>query len=446
MKKIVVLSIIASFFALANNSVTNLKLNQTSEIDNSSNINNGATVSQGQTDIKNSSNVENVTITQHDNTIDNTQISGTNSEVYQGLTIVNNSRLENAELSSDNSIKDVNIINGKSIITQGNLIIGGESNVTGVAPTGGGGGFGGIGGGTGGTTGDNIEITQENKLQDTTMQNSIIHQGLTTINNGATVSSTFKLNQENTIKVADFSTNEMNASTIQQGVTHINGGVTENVQQTIINVVEDVTLDASQISQSSMNFTSSTISNINNDNDDGNPDDRNRVTNTHLSTGATLDQSNITAVNSSIDRLYKQKTDGLDENNWVHTVTIDNSKVKQSILNATNESNLINITYKKEDMPEIYSAPNLVYNSKALNHSNFLQDVSEFNQARMENIVFNRGNSINTVNADNSTIKQFNVTVKNSDFTNSNLRASSILGGVNTNNAEISQGSTIITD
>ncbi|SFV70092.1 Autotransporter adhesin [hydrothermal vent metagenome] len=446
MKNIILLSVVATSFVLGANVVNDLEIDQINKVHSNSSFSNGATVSQGQTDIQNNSNVNDVSILQRDganagNLIENTTISGTNSELHQGLTSIDNSRLDYADLESDNTVRRVEVTSGKSTITQGNLIIGGDSNISGSAGSTGG-GFGGIGG----STGENLEITQINLLEDTSIKNSNIHQGHTVINSGAEVSKTFKLNQNNSITLLDATGNDINASTLTQGITNISGGITSDIEQNIRNIMEDITVDGSTIKQSSINFSNSTVSNINNNNNEGNPDDRNRVTKTEALNDSTIKQSSINLDESTIDGLYKQETDGLNENNWIHTVTVDDSTVKQSTLNAINDSHVTNVTYKKESMSEIYSAPNLVYNSDALNNSNFLQDVSELNYGDIEDTTFNRGNSINTVNADNSTVKQFNITVNNSALRSSNLRASSITGGVNLTNANLSQGSTIITN
>jgi hypothetical protein len=444
MKRIVVLSLIGSSFLLAENIVNDLEIEQINKVRSNSTFSNSTMVSQGQTVIENNSNVEDVHILQKTgnnagNLIEETTLSDT--EVNQGFTMVNSSTLHHVELDSDNTIRRVNTSEGTSLISQAALIVGGDSNASGTAGTSGG-GYGGIGG----TTGENIEITEDNLLEDTEIKASVIHQGLTQIKNGADVLSTFKLNQTNTITVVNATGNDINASTLTQGETNIDGGTTTNIEQKIKNVMEDITVDGSTVQQSSMNFASSDVSDINNNNSESDWDDRNRVTNTTVLNGSVIDQSSINVDGSTIDGLYKYETDGLPENNWIHTVTIDNATIKQSSLTATNGSNVVNVTYKKENMGEIYSAPNLVYDSKALNQSKFLQDVSTLDNGDITDTTFNRGNSINVVNADNSIVKQFNVTVDNSSLSSSNLRASSIIGGVNFNNAVMSQGSTIITD
>jgi len=441
MRKIIILSLIASF-ALAENSVTNLTIDQINKIQTSSNFSNGAMVSQGQTDIKNNSNVAEVSITQRvgtdaGNLIEDTNINGTNSEVYQGLTSVDNSRLEHVELTSQNKLKGVTVTGGKSTIRQANLIIGGESNATGTA------GGGGSGMGMGGA-GENLEITQTNTLQDTNIQNSVIDQGLTVINNGADVSNSFILKQTNTINRASASgKNSVDTAKITQGITTISGGITTNIIQTIENVIEDIEIDTSKVSQSTMTLTDSTVSNINND-VGSDIDDKNRISFVTATNDSNIIQSNIDINASTINGLYKSDRGGLEENNWMHTVTVTNSDIKQSNFKATNHSDVTNLTYQTHESG--VNAINLIYNSSAINNSEFSQDVTEIDNGDLENNTFTRANTMNHVIASNSKLKQFNIEVINSTLNNSELTQQGLLYNVNTTGANLSQGSTIITD
>ena len=441
MKKLIVLSIIASF-ALADNTVTSLTVDQKNEIFNNTNISNGATISQGQTDIKNGSNVNSVTITQRygtdaGNSLENTTITGTNSEVYQGLTSVDNSRLEHAELTSQNKLKGVTVTGGKSTIRQANLIIGGESNATGTA--GGAGGNMGMGG-----SGENLEITQTNTLQDTNIENSVIDQGITVINNSADVSKSFKLKQTNTINRASANgRNSVDNSKITQGITTISGGTTQDIIQTIENVIEDIGVDTSNVSQSTMILTDSTVSNINND-VGSDIDDKNKISFVTATNDSNIIQSSIDINASTVNGLYKSDRGGLQENNWIHTVTVTNSDIKQSNFNATNHSDVTNITYKTHESG--IDAINLIYNSSAINNSEFYQDVTELNNGELENNTFTRANTLNHVIADNSKVKQFNIQVSNSTLNNSELIQQGLFFNVNTTNANLSQGEVSITD
>ena len=440
MKKIIILSVVSSF-VLAGNIVNDLEVDQKNEVTNSSSLSNSVTVSQGETNIQNNSNVENVDILQRDgseagNLIDNSTINGAYSEVYQGLTSVDSSTLYNTQLTSKNTIQRVNITNGKSVIRQGNLIIGGDSNLSGTAGSGGGGmGMGG--------SGENLEITQTNLLKDTDIQNSFINQGVTTINNHADVSISFKLDQTNTINRASATGhNDVNSSQLQQGVTKISGGDTSNVVQTIQNVMEDITVDGSSINQSSITLTDSTVSNINSD-ASSSIDDKNRVSYTTATNNSNIEQSSINISSSTVDKLYKSDRGSLQENNWIHTVTIDNSKIQQSNFNVNNGSDISNVTYLTHSSG--VNANNLVYNSTA-NDSELNQDTTTLDNANLDNNTFTRANTINHVVADNSNLKQFNIEVSNSNLDNSDFKQQGLYWNVTANNANMSQGSTIITD
>jgi len=100
--------------------------------------------------------------------------------------------------------------------------------------------------------GKNIKITEINVLKNTNINNSIIHQGLITINNQTSISNTFKRTQQNRIKqVSSTRRNSETNSTIIQGHIEISGVNTSNTEQNIKNVIKDITIDDS-IQQSSM--------------------------------------------------------------------------------------------------------------------------------------------------------------------------------------------------
>ncbi len=440
MRNIILLSVVTTSFIFGANVVNDLTVDQKNEINNNSNFSNGATVSQGQTDIQNNSNVDSVNILQRDGTdagnlIENTDVTN-QSGLYQGYTYIENSKLHNTDLESKNHVKNVTVTDG-SLVGQSILLIGGDSNVSGTAGSGGGGmGMGG--------SGENLKITQTNLLQDTNIKNSFVVQGLTYIDNGADVSNTFKLEQTNTINRASASgTNDINASELTQGVTNISGGTTTNIEQTIENVMEDITVDRSHISQSTIKLNNSDVSNINNG-ASSSIDDKNRVSYVTARNNSNIDQSTIDIDTSSVNGLYRDDRGVLEENNWIHTVTVDNSDIRQSNFSATNSSDVLNVTYTTHESG--INATNLVYNSTATNNSKFNQDVTELNHGVLTNTTLNRANTLNTVTADNSKLKQFNVQVTNSTLENSDLSQQGLMYNLNTTNANLSQGSTVITD
>ena len=428
MKNIILLSVATSFLFGAS-VVNDLEVDQKNKTVGST-MSNGATVSQGQTDIHHNSNVANVNILQRDGTdagnlIEDTTVSDT--ELYQGLTYVDNSRLYDVDLKSKNSVKNVN--SDESRIGQAILLVGQNSNVIGTPPNG-----MGIGG-----TGENLEITQTNLLEDTDVKNnSLILQGLTAIYNGADVSATFKLEQTNTINRANANgTNDINASTLTQGLTTVSDGTTNNITQTIENVMEDIDVDNSHISQSTLQLNDATVTNIN-------IDDKNRASYVTARANSDINQSTISVDTSNVNGLYRNDRNGAQENNWVHTVTVDNSDIKQSHLHAINHSNVANVTYTTHN--SVINATNLIYDTTATNNSELNQDVTELDNGDLINTTLNRANTINHVTANNSKLEEFNVKVTNSTLENSNLSQQGLIYNLYTTNANLSQGSTIISD
>ena len=438
MKNIILLSVVTTSFIFGANIVNDLTVDQKNKTVGST-LNNSSTVLQGQTDIQNNSDVNNVNILQRDGTeagnlIENATISN-ESGLYQGYIYIKKSKLHNADLKSKNHVKNLTATD-ESIIGQGILVIGGESNVTGTAGSGSGGmGMGG--------SGENLEITQTNLLQDTDSKNSFIVQGLTAIYNGADVSNTFKLEQSNTINRASASgKNDINASELTQGITNISGGTTTNIEQTIENVMEDITVDGSHISQSTIQLKNSDVSNINNG-ASSSIDDKNRVSYV-TARDSSIDQSNIDIENSRVNGLYRDDRGGLQESNWIHTVTADSSDIIQSNFSAINSSDVSNVTYTTHDSG--VNAINLVYNSTITNKSEINQDETKVNDGQLTNSTLNRANTINSVTSDNSKLKQFNIKVTNSTLDHSNLSQQGLIYNLDTTNANLSQGSTTITD
>ncbi len=437
MKNIMLLSIVTTSFIFGANIVNDLTIDQKNKAI-SSTLNNSSTVSQGETIIKNNSNIDNVSILQRDGTeagnlIENSTLN--NTGLYQGLTHIKNSTLHNTNLESNNIVKNVNV--DSSFVEQGILKISEESNVTGTSGSSSGMGIG--------SSGDNLKITQANSLKDTDIKNnSFLLQGKTLIYNGADVSNTFKLNQTNSIKRASANgTNDINSSELIQGLTTIIGGTTSNIEQTIENVMEDITVDGSHISQSTIKLNNSDVSNINND-ASSSIDDKNRVSYVTARNNSDIDQSNINIDTSHINALYINDRNGVEENNWIHTVTVDSSNIKQSDINVTNNSDIVNITYTTDTSAE--NATNLVYSSTFFNNSKINQDITEINGGELTYNTLNRANAINNLTSDNSILKQFNIKVTNSTLDNSNLSQQGLMYNLNTTNANLSQGNTIITN
>jgi len=441
MKKIVILSLIASSFLLSANIVNDLKIEQINKVNSNSNFSNGATISQGTVDIQNNSNVEDVYILQQigssaGNLVESTTISGTNSELHQGLTRVDSSTLHHANLNSNNKVIHVTVTGGKSTITQANLIIGGDSNVSGTAGTGGGNPWD-----PPGASGENLEIIQNNILEHTNISDSSLHQGLTVINNDATVSNSFKLEQNNNMS-SNAINNDTN-STITQGLTSISGGDTSNIKQKISNTIQNITVDGVNIEQSSIKLINSTVSNINNNNDDTTDDDINEI-NTLTATDADIVQSSIRSNSSTIDNLQKSNRGDVSKNNAILNLTLNDSTAKQSIIDAQNGSDVKNVTYNAGNLSSY--AINGIYTSTVNSNSNLKQDVTELNNGDLKDTTLDRVNTISLATVNNSNLKQFNIQVTNSTLENSNFTQNGLIWQVNATDALISQGSLIISD
>jgi len=451
-KASILLSALASF-ALSGNIVNDLEIEQINKVRSNSTFSNDVNVSQGTTNITDNSNIEDVHILQKDgnsagNLIENTTINGNNSELHQGLTSINRSTLHYAELTSKNKVNGITVTGGKSTITQGNLIIGGDSNVSGIAGSSGGDPWG------GGGTGENLEITQTNLLENSHIDTSILHQGLTTINDDASVSITFKLNQENTIsRVTSGDNNIGGSSKILQGITDIAGGDTTFVVQYIENEIVDVSLDGSRIRQSSIKLKDSTVSNINTGNGT-NVDDKNLIEDITATNGSTVTQSSIDINASSVSGLYKSEIGSAGKNLEYHNLlkdvdNLNNSHIQQSIFRATNNSDILNVEYvnsKNVNSGAWIEANNHIQDLNNIQNSKLNQDVTELDNAKLKETDIDRLNTMWTVSASSSELNQNRLIVTKSTLENSTLNQDNLIYDLTATNTNLSQGSTIITD
>ncbi|MCK4442388.1 MAG: hypothetical protein KAU90_10305, partial [Sulfurovaceae bacterium] len=211
MKKIIGLSLL-TILLMAQESVTNLKLEQVNKIIDSTFSEEGIK-SQGTTDIDDGAFVDNVYILQKPsidedepgNLIIETTVTSSGTEIHQGLTHVKNgAKLQDAKLESINEINNLTAIGGESYISQANVIVGEDSNVTNLVNSG-------NGNSVGDGTADKFSISQKNSIQDTNIKNTTIHQGLIVIDNGANASG-LEISEQNRIRRSDGSgQNEINA-------------------------------------------------------------------------------------------------------------------------------------------------------------------------------------------------------------------------------------------
>jgi len=443
MKRIIILSTVVSSFIFATSTVEDLTLNQISETTDDTTITNNAYISQGKTDIENGSNVKSVTITQEDsgdagNLIKNSSVAGNNSEVHQGYTSINNGTLNYAEITSQNELSGVTITGDKSVIRQGNLIIGGASTVAGSSGSGGP-GF------PGGGVANNIVINQQNYLKESSISDSNISQGVTEVNGGANVSLNFNLNQINDISVD----NTITSSNIRQGVTTISGGSVSDIENSVKNKIETSNISGLNINQSTISIKDSTVKNINNNNDIDNIDEKNRITQAE-GENSNINQSTIDIENSLVDGIHRQERPNISspegQNNWIYDLTLNGSDINQSAFISKNGSTASNITYTLNSAINSAAVNNLY--SSTVNNSTINQDVTELNNASItgENNI-DRLNIVNSVTAEEgSHISQSGLIVTDSQASNLNLSGYNIIYNNSLNSANLSQGETIITN
>ena len=273
MQKTILLSLIVTSLVTGANTVDILTIDQKSKITSSSSIDN-ATVHQGKTEILGTSDVEDVTIkqngTSNGNLIENSDISGkyTNSlSVLQGIVKIENSSATNLRFESENRIKNVELVD--SLIEQGSFTMT-DSNATDSATdnadfeainiverTS-------VNAGTDvnateikqavvtlstGAKTDNLELEYLNKILDSSIQDTKVHQGILKVENA----------NLDTLLVKDTdgasNKNTLNASTIEGGsllqssIYIYNQANVQNLRSKSTNLVDASDSTSSTISQ-----------------------------------------------------------------------------------------------------------------------------------------------------------------------------------------------------
>ena len=277
MKKTIIISLVISSLLMGANTVDNLTIEQENRISSSSTINN-ATVHQGKSEIIGSSDVDKVSILQKGsedgNVIDNSDIIGSDTEktiVYQGLTHIKNSKVENIELESINKIMNVNAIHDATTIKQGNFIIN-DSNAT-------------------DSSGVDVDIDSLNRIK------------------GSSVTSNM----------------DINASDIQQAVTLItNGAKVDGLALQYKNEIIESDLDSVEIYQGTLDVNSSEVHELYVESSDGDDKSIQLINSTNV-TGGSIHQNSIYVSNNAHVNIMKVYTTNKIENS-----TLTNSNISQS--------------------------------------------------------------------------------------------------------------------
>ena len=450
MKKIIGLSLL-SMVLVAQESVSHLKLEQVNKIIDSTFSENGVK-SQGSTDIEADAFVDNVHILQKPsaneevagNLILNTTITSSGSELHQGLTTVKSgAKLQDAKLESINSMNNLKATSGESFVSQANVVIGEDSNVTKLISS----ANENI---SGDGTANKFLIFEENSIQDTNIRNTTIHQGLIVVKDGADVSN-LNITQKNSIRRSSMSgQNEINATEVTQGQIKISDGVGRNISQSVENRIDNLMVnDSSFVSQASIDAVQSDINNLNSKLNSLNNQDRvkNEIKNLTINNGM-VRQSTMFFEESSVDMLDKyNRGGGLQQNNLIHSTTVENNAtIAQSTIKITNGSSLKNVEYFTIDNPDNgQDAVNEIKNLNLTDNSLVYQDKLEMSGGVVENSTFKRTNLIKDVNIGNgSTLYQFYTQMEQSELKGAKLSTKSFVDDVYINNSDVAQSATSI--
>ena len=450
MKKILSLSLFG-LLLMAQEGVTELKLEQVNKIVDSTFSEKGIK-SQGTTNIEENAFVDNVYILQKPsideevagNLIVDSIVTGSGSEVHQGLTHVKSgAKLQDAKLESVNEIRNLKATSKESFVSQGNVIIGDDSNVTKILNSA---NENVIGDGTA----DKFTIYQENSIADTKIRNTTIHQGLIVVKNGADVSN-LDISQRNSITRSDMSgQNEINATQVTQGLIKIEDGVGRNIQQNIENRIDNLKINnSSLVNQAYLYAIDADINNLNSKQNSANSQDivKNEIKNVTMN-NAIVEQSSIQIKQSSVDMFNNyNRGNTIQQNNLVRTVTLEeNSTLSQSTLNLKNGSTLTNVEYFTADNPN--STQDAINEIKELNmaqDNSIYQDRLELDRATLEDSTLHRTTTIKDVNiGQDSNVYQFYTKISNAQTKNFKLSNKSNIKDTAINDSGVTQSMMVI--
>ena len=450
MKKVITL-LLLSMLLTAQESVTQLKLEQVSRVIDST-FSEEAVKTQGKTEIEDDAFVDNVQVLQKPsvdeetpgNLILNSSVTSNESEIHQGLTNVKSgAKLQDSQLESVNEIKSLEANSGASFVSQGNVIIGDDSNVSHIVNSanenlvedG---------------TADKLTVLQHNSLEDTEIKNTTIHQGLIVITNGADVSN-LNVTQQNSIKRSDMSgQGEINATQVTQGQIKIEESMGRSITQNVQNEIDNLTIDdSSSVNQAYLHASKSDLNNMNEQLNNSNTQDivKNEMNNVEME-NALINQDVLLIDNSSINRINKyNRGSGLQQNNLIHSTMVENNvTINQSTITIQEGSIVTDLEY--------FTAKNPKNDQDAINEIKVVelgqdtvlyQDRLELNNATLEESSLHRTNSIKNVNITNeSNVYQFYTQLTDSEMQDSKLSDKSYLKDVSINDSAIVQGMTTV--
>ena len=450
MKKILSLSLLGVWL-VAQESVTHLKLEQVSKIIDST-FNEEGVKSQGTTSVEDDAFVDNVHILQKPSSDENvpgnliveSTVTSSGSEVHQGLTHVKSgAKLQDAKLESINEIGNLKATSGESFVSQANVVVGEDSNVTKLVNSA-------DESLVGDGTADKFTVYQENNIKDTNIKNTTIHQGLIVIKDGSDMSN-LEVTQKNSIKRSDMSgQNEINATQVTQGLIKIEDGVGRNIQQNIENEIDNLKInDSSSVNQAYLHVIGADINNLNSKQNSANSQDivKNEINNVTME-NALIEQFSIVIKQSSVDMLNNYNREStIQQNNLIRTATIeDNSTVSQSTLHINNGSTLTNVEYFTADNPNSsQDAINEVKELRIAQNSVIYQDRLELDGAILEDSKLYRTNSIKDVEVGmESNIYQFYTQISNAKMESLKLSDKSHIKDTAINDSGVTQSMTVV--
>jgi hypothetical protein len=238
MKKIGIISIVATATLFATPVINNLITTQTNKVTTDTEITT-STVHQGGVDIHEDSIVKNLTIIQNSagNLIEQSTTI-TDSDVVQGDTKVINSTVANMKVDSDNTISNSEIDSAWEV-GQGILLVT-DSNAS-------------------DSTISNTDIKSQNNILDSEIYDDAeVYQSDTDITDGSTVDG-LNLVQTNII---ENETTVEDISEIEQSWTKVEASDLSNLTQTVENIVSDSGLSLSIVEQTTINIVDSTVNNL----------------------------------------------------------------------------------------------------------------------------------------------------------------------------------------
>jgi len=270
MKKTILLSLVVTSLVTGANTVNNLTLQQKNEITTTSTID-SSEVHQGINLILGASDVDNVTIkqdgTNNGNLIENSDIIGTEI-VIQGGVQISNSSVNELQLTSENRIKNVELLNSE--VYQGVFIID-DSNTT-------------------DTNADQTEVKSINIIEQSTADTAI----------------------------------DINATEIRQSVIQLTTGAkTDNLEIQHLNKITEFSVEDGAVYQGILNVDDSEVDTLYVSDEDG-AYNKNTVNNSIMEGGSIL-QSSIDISNQAIVQTLRSKS-----TNNIDGVILISSEISQS--------------------------------------------------------------------------------------------------------------------